>query len=236
MIALGSDRPKSKLRDIEFSITKLGRVIYGLSKNHYTFEKMFRLVQPNNDMSEVTINLYDDKVGTIADIKRDRNNIWQHDIRIVPGSTLPTSKWAEFGVYLEAYKMGLIDRTEVLKKNPEIFDKAGVLQRMSEIAQLTQQVEGAQQQIKKLKGDLQTAERESVNSRKQVEVGKFKSRLHDILSDAKADNKVKASKIANMVQLESERLRNSTKEVESEMKNQADSMGIPVPLDEFVTS
>ena len=236
MIALGSDRPKSKLRDIEFSITKLGRVIYGLSKNHYTFEKMFRLVQPNNDMSEVTINLYDDKVGTIADIKRDRNNIWQHDIRIVPGSTLPTSKWAEFGVYLEAYKMGLIDRTEVLKKNPEIFDKAGILQRMSEIAQLTQQVQGAQEQIKKLKGDLLTAERESVNSRKQVEVGKFKSRLHDILSDAKADNKVKASKIANMVQLESERLRNSTKEVESEMKNQADSMGIPVPLDEFVTS
>ena len=236
MIALGSDRPKSKLRDIEFSITKLGRVIYGLSKNHYTYEKMFRIVQPNNDMSEVTINLYDDKVGTIADIKRDRNNIWQHDIRIVPGSTLPTSKWAEFGVYLEAYKMGLIDRTEVLKKNPEIFDKAGVLQRMSEIAQLTQQVQGAQQQIKKLKGDLQTAERESVSSRKQVEVGKFKSRLHDILSDAKADNKVKASKIANMVQLESERLRNSTKEVESEMKNQADSMGIPVPLDEFVTS
>jgi len=236
MIALGSDRPKSKLRDIEFSITKLGRVIYGLAKNHYTFEKMFRLVQPNNDMSEVTINLYDDKVGTIADIKRDRNNIWQHDIRIVPGSTLPTSKWAEFGVYLEAYKMGLIDRTEVLKKNPEIFDKAGVLQRMSEIAQLSKQVKGAQQQIKKLKGDLQTAERESVSSRKQVEVGKFKSRLHDILSDAKADNKVKASKIANMVQLESERLRNSTKEVESEMKNQADSMGIPVPLDEFVTS
>ena len=236
MIALGSDRPKSKLRDIEFSITKLGRVIYGLAKNHYTYEKMFRLVQPNNDMSEVTINLYDDKVGTISDIKRDRNNIWQHDIRIVPGSTLPTSKWAEFGVYLEAYKMGLIDRTEVLKKNPEIFDKAGVLQRMSEIAQLTQQVQGAQEQIKKLKGDLQTAERESVSNRKQVEVGKFKSRLHDILSDAKADNKVKASKIANMVQLESERLRNSTKEVESEMKNQADSMGIPVPLDEFVTS
>jgi len=236
MIALGSDRPKSKLRDIEFSITKLGRVIYGLAKNHYTYEKMFRLVQPNNDMSEVTINLYDDKVGTISDIKRDRNNIWQHDIRIVPGSTLPTSKWAEFGVYLDAYKMGLIDRTEVLKKNPEIFDKAGILQRMSEIAQLTQQVQGAQEQIKKLKGDLQTAERESVSNRKQVEVGKFKSRLHDILSDAKADNKVKASKIANMVQLESERLRNSTKEVESEMKNQADSMGIPVPLDEFVTS
>jgi len=236
MIALGSDRPKSKLRDIEFSITKLGRVIYGLSKNHYTFEKMFRLVQPNNDMSEVTINLYDDKVGTIADIKRDRDNIWQHDIRIVPGSTLPTSKWAEFGVYLEAYKMGLIDRTEVLKKNPEIFDKAGVLQRMSEIAQLTQQVQGAQEQIKKLKGDLQTAERESVHNRKQVEVGKFKSRLHDILTDAKADNKVKASKIANMVQLESERLSSVSKDMESEMQNQVSPYGTPVSMEEFGTS
>ena len=236
MIALGSDRPKSKLRDIEFSITKLGRVIYGLAKNHYTYEKMFRLVQPNNDMSEVTINLYDDKVGTIVDIKRDRNNIWQHDIRIVPGSTLPTSKWAEFGVYLEAYKMGLIDRTEVLKKNPEIFDKAGVLQRMSEIAQLSQQLQGAQEQIKKLKGDLQTAERESVHNRKQVEVSKFKSRLHDILTDAKADNKVKAEKIANMVKSESERLRGVGKEMESEIKNQVAPYGIPVSMEDFGTS
>lgn len=236
MIALGSDRPKSKLRDIEFSITKLGRVIYGLSKNHYTYEKMFRLVQPNNDMSEVTINLYDDKVGTITDIKRDRNNIWQHDIRIVPGSTLPTSKWAEFGVYLDAYKMGLIDRTEVLKKNPEIFDKAGVLQRMSEIAQLSQQLQGAQEQIKELKGDLQTAERESVHNRKQVEVSKFKSRLHDILTDAKADNKVKAEKIANMVKLESERLRGVGKEMESDMQNQVAPYGVPVSMEEFGTS
>ncbi|MAG27134.1 hypothetical protein CMI47_16480 [Candidatus Pacearchaeota archaeon] len=236
MIALGSDRPKSKLRDIEFSITKLGRVIYGLAKNHYTYEKMFRLVQPNNDMSEVTINLYDDKVGTIVDIKRDRNNIWQHDIRIVPGSTLPTSKWAEFGVYLDAYKIGLIDRTEVLKKNPEIFDKAGVLQRMSEIAQLSQQLQGAQEQIKKLKGDLQTAERESVHNRKQVEVSKFKSRLHDILTDAKADNKVKAEKIANMVKSESERLRGVGKEMESEIKNQVAPYGIPVSMEDFGTS
>ena len=123
-----------------------------------------------------------------------------------------------------------------MKKNPEIFDKAGVLQRMGEIAQLQQQVQGAQQQIKKLKGDLQTAERESVSSRKQVEVGKFKSRLHDILSDAKADNKVKASKIANMVQLESERLRGVGKEMESEMQNQVSPYGTPVSMEEFGTS
>jgi len=237
MMALGAERPKSKMRDIEFSVTKLGRVIYGLAKNHYTYQKMFRLVQPNNDISEVTVNLYDDTVGTITDIKRDRNNIWQHDVRIVPGSTLPSSKWAEFGVYLEAYKLGLIDRVEVIKKNPELFDKAGILQRMSEISQLQQQLQGAQQQIKKLQGDLQTSERESVHSKKQVEVGKFKSRLHDILSDAKADNKVKVNKLANMVQLESERLRGAEKEIESEMRQEVQPFGTPTSLPpEFETS
>ena len=109
-----------KMRDVEFSVTKLGRVIYGLAKNHYTYQKMFRLVQPNNDISEVTVNLYDDTVGTITDIKRDRNNIWQHDVRIVPGSTLPSSKWAEFGVYLEAYKLArdIADRVQEELKYP----------------------------------------------------------------------------------------------------------------------
>ena len=51
MIALGSERPKSKLRDIEFSINKLGKVLYNLSKGHYTYKKIFRLAQPNNNIT-----------------------------------------------------------------------------------------------------------------------------------------------------------------------------------------
>ena len=34
MISLGTDRPKSKLRDIEFSINRLGQVLYNISKGH----------------------------------------------------------------------------------------------------------------------------------------------------------------------------------------------------------
>ena len=207
MMALGQERPKSKLRDIEFSINRLGKVLYNYAKGHYTFQKMFRIAQPNNNLNEATINLYDDKTEPILDIAKDRYKLDQHDIRIEPGSTLPTSKWAELGVYLEAYQMGLVDRIEVLKKNPEIFDKEGILARMDEKQQMVQQIQGLEGQIKDLQGDLQTATRESINDRKRVEVEKTKTKLSEVVSDAKADRRVESNKMQNKVKLEAERLR-----------------------------
>ena len=208
MIALGTDRPKSKLRDIEFSINRLGQVLYNLSKGHYTYKKIFRLNSANNDITEATVNTYDDKVGAILDIKKERHNLGQHDIRIEPGSTLPTNKWAELGVYMEAYQMGIVDKVEVLKKNPEIFDKEAILRRTDEKNQLMQQVQAMSEQIKNLEGDLQTAQRESVSDRKRVEVEKFKSRLADVASDAKADRRVQLNNLQTKVKLEAEKLAN----------------------------
>jgi hypothetical protein len=209
MIALGSERSKAKLRDVEHSIVKLGRVLYALCKQQYTYKKYFRTAQANNDMTEVTVNFYDDATQTIIDIQKDKNNIEQHDIRIVPGSTLPTSKYAELNVYLEAYQLGIIDKLEVLKKNPEIFDKEGILKRFGEIEQLQGANAQLQEEVKNLQGDLQTARRESVADRKRVEVQKFKSRLDSVTSDAKADKRISANELTNKVMLESERLQSA---------------------------
>ena len=208
MMMLGSERPKSKLRDIEFGINIIGRLLYAFSKGHYTFQKIFRLIQPNNNINEVSVNtLYSDMNPTVIDIAKDRNNIGQHDVRIEAGSTLPTSKWAEYGVDFEAYQAGLVDRTEVLKKNPEIFDKESILSRMSEIAQLQQANEQLQQEVKELRGDLQTAQRESVQDKKRVAVEKFKRDLSEVRSDAKAEKKVQANKLADTVKFELEKLK-----------------------------
>ena len=207
MVALGQERPKSKLRDIEFSVNRLGKILYNFSKGHYTFQKMFRLAQPNNDLTEAMVNIYDDKSQPIFDIAKDRYKLDQHDIKIEPGSTLPTSKWAELGVYLESYKLGIVDKVEVLKKNPEIFDKEGILKRTDERQQMMSQIQGLQEQVKNLQGDLQTAQRESVSDRKRVEVEKTKSRLVEIAADAKADRRVESNKMQNKVKLEAERLR-----------------------------
>ena len=119
---------------------------------------------------------------------------------------MPSNKWAELNVYLEAYQMGIVDKFEVLKKNPEIFDKEGILMRTDEKQQMMQQIQALEEQLKTLQGDLQTAQRESVSDRKKVEVEKFKSRLSEVSSDAKADRRVQRNKLENEVKLEVEKL------------------------------
>jgi hypothetical protein len=219
MIALGSERPKSKLRDIEFSINKLGKVLYNLSKGHYTYKKIFRLAQPNNNITEVMANFYTDVSQAILDLKKERHMLDQHDVRIEPGSTMPSSKYAELAVYLEAFQMGIVDRYEVLKKNPELFDKEGIMRRTEEKQLMQQQIQAMDAQIKNLQGDLQTAQRESVSDRKRVEVEKFKSRLSEINSESKADRRVQRGKLENEVKLEVEKLANNLKDVQRKVSS-----------------
>ena len=93
------------------------------------------------------------------------------------------------------------------EKNPEIFDKESILSRMSEIAQLQQANSQLQQQVKELRGDLQTAQRESVQDKKRVAVEKFKRDLTEVRADAKADKKVQTNKFADTVKFELEKLK-----------------------------
>ncbi len=201
----GQRRSKSKLRDIEGSLRRLGQVIYNLSKEHYTFKKVFRVVQPNNDLSEYMVNFYNDKSQAISEMMNDLT-IGQYDINIIGNSTMPSNRWGEWSIYMEAYQSGLIDQTEALMKT-DIFDKEGVLQRMDIVAKLQAQLQQAEQQIKNLEGDLQTAHRESISSRKKVEVEKFKSELKSQESQSKSANNLAIGKLESAVKLEAEKLR-----------------------------
>ena len=218
LIALGSERPKSKLRDIEFSIKRLGKIMYNFAKTHYNVPKILRLVQPNNDITEMMSQVYSDKSKVVFDLKKDKHNLEQHDIGIESGSTLPTSKYAELAVYMEAYQMGIVDQVEVLKKNPDIFDKEGILRRVNQRQQMQQQVASMEETIKNLQGDLQTATRESLSDRKRTEVEKFKTRLNQVESNASADRRISKNKLNDKVLLELEKLRGELKVVEAEVK------------------
>ncbi len=181
----GQRKIKSKLADIEAGLTRVAQVAIPLMQQLYTTRKIFRVVQPNNSLSEYVVNkqLVDDKSGEISVV----NNITvgKYDVVYVAGSTLPSNRYAELEFYMDAYKNGIIDRQEVLKKT-EVFDMEGVMQRTDIIQQLQQQLESAQEQIKGLKGDLQTRDREAVNLRKKVEVEKFKTELDGTSNKAKA--------------------------------------------------
>lgn len=181
----GQRKMKSKLMDIEAGLRRVAEVIIPLMQQLYTTEKVARVVQPNNSMSEYAVNkkLFDDKgteIGVFNDI-----TVGNYDVVIVTGSTLPTNRYAQLELYMDAYKNGLIDRQEVLKKT-EVFDIEGVLERTDTIAKLEQAMEDAQEQIKGLKGDLQTREREVYHAKQKAELEKFKGDLDKTSTRAKA--------------------------------------------------
>jgi hypothetical protein len=215
----GQRRSKSKLRDIEGSLRRLGQVIYNLAKEHYTYKKTFRIVQPNNDMSEYMVNHYNDKSQAIGEMMNDLT-IGQYDINVIGNSTMPSNRWGEWSIYMEAYQAGLIDRTEALMKT-DIFDKEGVLQRMDIVQQLQGQLQQAQEAVKNLQGDLQTAHRESISARKRTEVEKFKSELKSQESQTKSANSLAVGKLENAVKLEAEKLRLSSQAQEKLERLQA---------------
>ena len=109
--------------------------------------------------------------------------VGKYDIVVVSGSTLPTNRMALLNTYMEMYKMGLIDQVEVLKKS-ELVDVEGVMARHGEMQQMAQQVQALQEELKKTKGDLQTADRESVHAKKRLEVEKFSSQLDKVSNRA----------------------------------------------------
>ena len=201
---------------------RLGQVIYNFAKEHYTYKKVFRVVQQNNDMSEYMVNHYNDKSQAIGEVMNDLT-IGQYDINIIGSSTMPSNRWGEWSIYMEAYQAGLIDRTEALMKT-DIFDKEGVLQRMDTVAQLQQQLQQAQEAVKNLEGDLQTAHRESISARKRTEVEKFKTELKSHESESKSANKLAVGKLENAVKLESEklRLRGQTQEKQEKLQRKGE--------------
>ena len=179
----GQRRIKSKRDDIEECINQLAKVVVGLIQYVYTDEKVFRLMQPNNKPLEMQINhpLYDD-IGNLMG-KMNDITIGKYDVIVLSGSTLPSNRWARFEYYMQLYQSGLIDQIEVLKQT-DVADMEGVLERAGQMQQMQAQVQQQMEEIKNLKGDLQTAQRESLHDRKRVEVKEFEKKL------AKAEAKV----------------------------------------------
>jgi len=180
----GQRKMKSKLADIEAGLNRLGMIAIPMMQQLYTSEKMVRLIQPNNSINEYVINkrMYDDKTQEIKVL--NDITIGKYDVVVVTGSTLPTNRMAQLEMYMDAYKNGIIDKQEVLKKT-EVFDMDGVMQRTDLIGELSTQLQKATETIKQMQGDLQTREREIYHAKMKAEIEKTKSDLKATSNKAK---------------------------------------------------
>jgi len=185
----GQRKIKSKLQDIESGLVRCAKVAISLMQQLYQAEKVVRIVQPNNSLTEFAINkkLYDDKSGEL-EVMNDitRGNF---DVVVVTGSTLPTNRYAQLEMYMDAYEKGIIDKTEVLKKT-EVFDLEGVMSRTDMVMQLQGQVKQLDDKVKDLEGDLQTRERENYHLKQKAELEKFKADLDKTSTQSKMSGKL----------------------------------------------
>ena len=210
MDEFGQRRIKSKRDDIESSLNQLAKSVVGLIQFVYQSEKTVRLIQPNNKPKEVKINesLYDEVSGELISKVNDIT-IGKYDVIVVSGSTLPSNRWARFEYYMELFKAGLIDQTEVLKQT-DVADMEGVLERAGQMQKMMQQVQQQQEEIKKLTGDLQTAQRESMHDRKRVEVKEFEKKLAKAEAKAEMATQLYKERAADELKKLREEVRKST--------------------------
>jgi len=190
----GQRRIKSRRDDIENSLNQLGKAAIPLMQQLYTEEKVLRIVQPSGkEEDEQRINFYSQmEDGDI--LKMHDVTVGKYDIQVISGSTLPTNRMAELDMYKELYQMGLIDQVEVLKKS-ELIDVEGVLERSGQMQQMAQVIEELQEELKNVKGDLQTASREEVHAKKRLELEKFGGTLDKISNRADAATNLYKSRL-----------------------------------------
>ena len=173
----GQRRIRSKKDDIEAMLNQLGKVTVQLMQWIYTDEKTIRITQANASPKDVEINqvIYDDYTNDILGRVNDIT-LGGYDVQVISGSTLPSNRWARFEYYKELFSMGVIDQQELLLQT-DVADMEGVLERAGQQAQAQAQIQQLEQEVKKLKGDLQTSQRESLHDRKRVELKDFEVKL-----------------------------------------------------------
>ena len=222
----GQRRIKSKKDDIEAGLNQMGKVIIQFIQAYYTGEKTIRLMNPNALPTEIAINqdIYDPVTGMFLERLNDVT-IGKYDLIVVSGSTLPSNKWARFEYYMQLYQTGLIDQVEVLKQT-DVADMEGVLERADQRKQMASQIQQLQAQVKQLSGDLQTAQRESVQDRKRVEVKEFEKKL------AKAEAKIEMATTlhSKRSQDELDKLKDAVSEVEKDTEDRPPRKVVPITV------
>jgi hypothetical protein len=173
----GQRRIKSKRDDIEGAVNQVAKCVLQYIQATYTVQKVIRLLQPNHKPKKVILNqpIYDEISGEFLG-KLNDVTVGKYDIVVVTGSTLPSNRYARFEYYMELYKAGIVDQVEVLKQT-DVANVEDVLNRKGQMQQMMKRLQQQDKQIKDLRGDLQTAQRETIHARQRVEVEKFKTRL-----------------------------------------------------------
>ena len=197
---------------VEPALEHLGRCFQMRAQNHYSVEKVFRIVQPEAGQTpqeqekEVKINIqlyndYGDVIGKYKDYASAR-----FDVRIVAGATMPVNRWALLEEYFKWFQAGLIDDIAMIAET-DIRNKKQIVERKSVYSQLQSQVASMEEAVKDKDGTIETLQRQLVQAGIKMKVGDAGNEIRKDVLETEAQQKL----LRGMLKVEFEKLRDEMK-------------------------
>ena len=154
---------------VEPALEQLGKCFQMVSQNHYTIDKIFRLVQPEAGQKEggeeketrINIPIYNDYGEAVG--KWNDYAAGMFDVRIVAGATMPLNRWALLEEYFRWFQAGLIDDIAMIGET-DIRNKERIIERKSLYAQLQSQLQQMEEAVKDKDGTIETLSRQLVQA------------------------------------------------------------------------
>ena len=193
----GQNRIQYKRKRIEAGINGLAKVVAEMIPNVYTEEKVIRLLKPNNLVKEETFN-EEQYINGARKIVNDLS-VGKYDIIMVSGSMLPTNRWARSEYFTGLFEKGILQDASVILRESEIPDVEEIIAKQDKLNQAIQTIQQMEEEIKGLKGDAQTRDRENLHLKQKVEVEKVKTGLKAMESDVKGAVNVAKMRLSDEV-------------------------------------
>ena len=191
----GTRRLKAWLGSIaEPSLEHLGKCFQMFAQNHYTVEKVFRIVQPEAGQqpdqekeTKINIPIYND-FGKAISVFRDYASA-RFDVRLIAGATMPINRWALLEEYFRWFQAGLIDDIAMIGET-DIRNKKSIVERKSMYSQLQGQVAQMEEAIKDKEGTIETLERQLVQAGIKLKVGEGNTEVRKSVLETEAQQKL----------------------------------------------
>ena len=180
---------------VEPCLEHLGKCFQMIAQNHYSIEKVFRIVQPEAGQSpqeqekEVRVNIpiYNDYGAAIGKYKDYASA--RFDVRVVSGATMPVNRWALLEEYFRWFQAGLIDDIAMIAET-DIRNKKGIVERKSMYAQMQSQISSMEESIKDSEGTIETLERQLVQAGIKMKVGEAGNEIRKDVLETEAQQKL----------------------------------------------
>ena len=180
---------------VEPCLEHLGKCFQMIAQNHYSIEKVFRIVQPEAGQSpqeqekEVRVNIpiYNDYGAAIGKYKDYASA--RFDVRVVSGATMPVNRWALLEEYFRWFQAGLIDDIAMIAET-DIRNKKGIVERKSMYAQMKSQISSMEESLKDSEGTIETLERQLVQAGIKMKVGQASNEIRKDVLETEAQQKL----------------------------------------------